>query len=222
MTITALPTPPQRSDGPDTFANNGDTFIAALPLFVTEANALGAQVSADAAAVALVAPGAIAAAQFQGEYSAGVTYSVGQSVSYGGDTWFAKTVNLAVTPVTGANWQKVQAIPAQAGQSGKVLGTDGNSASWVSAGDVTTAGAQTLTNKSISLGSNTITGTIAQFNLACSDADFVITASPTLTGTPTAPTATADTNTTQIATTAFVKSSTTSMQDVALAYSLAF
>ena len=90
------------------------------------------------------------------------------------------------------------------------------------ASSVTTAGVQTLTNKSIALGSNTITGTIAQFNLACSDADFVITASPTFTGTPTAPTATADTNTTQIATTAFVKSSTTSMQDVALAYSLAF
>jgi hypothetical protein len=37
---------------------------------------------------------------------------------------------------------------------------------------VTTSGSQTLTNKSISLGSNTLTGTIAQFNTALTDADF--------------------------------------------------
>lgn len=133
MSITALPTPPQRSDGPDTFANNGDTFIAALPVFVTEANALASQVSIDAAAVAAAAPGAIAAANFKGEYAAGTTYQVGQSVSYGGDTWFAKTVNLGVAPAIGANWQKVDAIPPQAGQSGKLLGTNGADMIWTSA-----------------------------------------------------------------------------------------
>lgn len=142
MSITALPTPPQRSDGPDTFANNGDTFIAALPVFVTEANALASQVSIDAAAVAAVAPGAIAAAQFQGEYSASVTYAVGQSVSYGGDTWYAKTINLAVTPATGAYWQKIQSIPAQAGQAGKYLGTSGTAASW---SDVNAVGLKSAT-----------------------------------------------------------------------------
>jgi len=128
-------------------------------------------------------------------------------------------------------------------------------------GSVTETAIQTLTNKTISLGSNTVTGTLANFNTALTDADFVslagaetltnktltsptITsptgivkadvglsnvdntsdankpvstaaqsaldlkanlASPTLTGTPVAPTAAAATNTTQIATTAFVK-----------------
>lgn len=39
MPITALPTPPLRSD-PNNFAARGDAFLAALPTFVTEANAL--------------------------------------------------------------------------------------------------------------------------------------------------------------------------------------
>jgi len=84
------------------------------------------------------------------------------------------------------------------------------------AGSVTETGTQTLTNKTIALGSNTITGTLANFNTALTDADFVsltgsetltnkTLTSPTLTGTPIAPTAAAATNTTQIATTAFVK-----------------
>jgi hypothetical protein len=39
MPITALPTPPSRSD-PANFADRGDAFLGALPTFVTEANAL--------------------------------------------------------------------------------------------------------------------------------------------------------------------------------------
>lgn len=80
--------------------------------------------------------------------------------------------------------------------------------------DTVTASA-TFTNKTISLASNTITGTTAQFNAALSDNDFATIAgsetltnktltSPTMTGTPVAPTATTGTNTTQLATTAFV------------------
>lgn len=44
----------------------------------------------------------------------------------------------------------------------------------------TLTGAQTFTNKTLALGSNTVSGTIAQFNTACTDADFA-----TLTGTET-------------------------------------
>lgn len=37
--ITALPTPPSRSDAPDLFSARGDAFLGALPTFRTEANA---------------------------------------------------------------------------------------------------------------------------------------------------------------------------------------
>lgn len=39
MSITALPTPPSRGDTPANFITKSDAFIAALPQFVTEANA---------------------------------------------------------------------------------------------------------------------------------------------------------------------------------------
>jgi hypothetical protein len=50
-TITALPTPPSRSD-PVNFAARGDTFLGALPTFATEANALAGEVNADAISAA--------------------------------------------------------------------------------------------------------------------------------------------------------------------------
>ncbi len=50
-----------------------------------------------------------------------------------------------------------------------------------------------------------ITGTLAQFNTACTDADLAPLASPALTGTPTAPLAATGTSTTQLATTSFVQ-----------------
>lgn len=66
----------------------------------------------------------------------------------------------------------------------------------------------TLTNKTVNLASNTLVATSAQLAAALTDetgTGFVVfSASPALTGTPTAPTAAAATNTTQIATTAHV------------------
>ena len=59
MAITALPTPPTRSD-PTNFAARGDAFMTALLTFATEANALqvdvnSKQVAVDAAAASIVA-----------------------------------------------------------------------------------------------------------------------------------------------------------------------
>ena len=123
----SLPTPPLRSDGPATFADRGDTFLSALPQFEIDMNAAAAL----AQTAITAAPGAVAAANFKGEYSAGTTYQVGHSASYGGDTWYAKTINMGVTPVVGANWQRVVAIPSQVGKSGQYLGTDGTNVSWI-------------------------------------------------------------------------------------------
>lgn len=49
MSITALPTPPNRSMAQAVFTTTADAFLAAMPTFATEANALATQVNADAA-----------------------------------------------------------------------------------------------------------------------------------------------------------------------------
>ena len=72
----------------------------------------------------------------------------------------------------------------------------------------TLSGTETITNKTINLANNTLQTTSAQLATAVTDetgtGSLVFSASPDLTGIPTAPTATAGTNTTQIATTAHV------------------
>lgn len=78
---------------------------------------------------------------------------------------------------------------------------------------VGTTDVQTLTNKTINLANNTLVATSAQLAAALTDetgtGSVVFSASPALTGTPTAPTAANGTNTTQIATTAFVQAALT-------------
>jgi len=114
MAITPLPTPPSRDD-PTNFATRADAFLGALPDFATEANALAVDVNADAVSAAADAATAQAsavaaagAANYKGDYAAGTTYQVGQSVSSGGKIWIAKTINLGVTPVEGANWTELK------------------------------------------------------------------------------------------------------------------
>ena len=45
MTITALPTPPSRGEDPENFSVKADALLGALPVFVTEANALSADLN---------------------------------------------------------------------------------------------------------------------------------------------------------------------------------
>jgi hypothetical protein len=91
----------------------------------------------------------------------------------------------------------------------------------------TLAGTETLTNKTVALGSNTISGTTAEFNTALTDGSFSTLAgtetltnktltSPTFDGIPAAPTATIGTDTTQLATTAFVLANGSSSSVAAL------
>ena len=109
--ISPLPTPPSRSQSPETFSVDADAFLGALPDFQSEANdqadyldALAIDVTADAAAAEAAAAIAAGAANYQGDYNAGTTYQIGESVSYTGRRYVAKTVNTGITPADGANW----------------------------------------------------------------------------------------------------------------------
>lgn len=84
MSMTALPPAPQRND-PATFADKGDALLGALNTFVTEANALEANVvaketaaSASAASAAISAAGAVAVVGAIAWVS-GTTYAIGDA-----------------------------------------------------------------------------------------------------------------------------------------------
>lgn len=62
-TITALPTPPSRSD-PVNFSARSDAFLGALPTFCTETNAVAAEVNANAITADVAADTATAQAGF--------------------------------------------------------------------------------------------------------------------------------------------------------------
>lgn len=49
----------------------------------------------------------VGAANFQGEYDAAVTYQIGQSVSFDGGVFVAKTESTGVEPVEGVNWADI-------------------------------------------------------------------------------------------------------------------
>lgn len=134
--ISPLPTPPSRSQSPDTFSTDADAFLGALPDFQSEANdqadyldALAVDVTADAAAAEAAAVIAAGAANYQGDYNAAITYQIGESVSYSGRRYVAKTVNTGVTPVDGANWFIIAELPAPS-TAGNLLTSDGTN--WAS------------------------------------------------------------------------------------------
>ncbi len=116
------------------------------------------------------------------------TYDLGSSSFRFKDGHFSGTVSVAALTASGA-------ISAASGTIGGVAIT-------------TATNTQTLTGKSINFETNTVTMTSAQLATALTDETGtganVFAGSPALTGTPTAPTAAAATNTTQIATTAHV------------------
>lgn len=199
----SLPTPPARSDDPTVFADRGDAFLGALPQFEIDMNAVGTIASN----ALLALPAATAASNYKGDYLAGTTYTVGQSVSSGGSIWYAKTTNLGVTPAAGAAWQQMSAsVASPTGHSGKVLSTpDGVVTQWV-----VRLPAQTgFSGYFLTTNGTTESWTNLLFSTA-------------LLGVPTAPTAAADTSTTQLATTAFATTAINKLADASVAYALAF
>lgn len=124
MTITALPTPPSRS-APSTFSALADAFLAALPTFVTQANALEANVNIKEATVvekeilctaaALVA---LAASNYKGAWSAqSGPATVPYAVSHLSQYWQLVS-NLAdvttKTPGTDPEWMQIGGITKSA------------------------------------------------------------------------------------------------------------
>lgn len=112
------------------------------------------------------------------------------------------------------------ALPSPVGHDGKALLASGGSAAWGYVVGLTDT--QTLTNKTMALGSNSLSGTLAQFNAAVTDANFASLTgaetltnktleSPVLTDTPSCPTAMLGTSTTQVSSTAFVAAALAAM-----------
>lgn len=88
MSISALPTPPDRSD-PATFSSRADAFLGALPTFATEANALATQANSDAAVASAAAIGTLAASGTStdsltiGTGSKSITTQTGKAITAG-------------------------------------------------------------------------------------------------------------------------------------------
>jgi len=124
--IAALPTPPSRSN-PSTFSALADAFIAALPTFRTEANALATGAEADAATAAAQAviataqaviavaaeSSAVAAANYKGEWSAKTgAAAVPYCVSHANMYWMLTTNIADITakePGVAAEWISIGA-----------------------------------------------------------------------------------------------------------------
>lgn len=114
MAMTALPTPPTRQD-PANFSARADALMEALPGFVTEANALAAEVDGNRVTVAgqtaLVIPAASAAlgaANYKGVWSSmSGSLAVPASVYHAGRFWIAleAIANVATeTPGVSSKW----------------------------------------------------------------------------------------------------------------------
>jgi hypothetical protein len=122
--ITALPTPPD-SGQPSSFNARADAFVAALPTFVAETNAAAdnvyanavvaeaavtaaelAETNAESAAAAADVSRllAVGAANYQGDWLVGTTYTVGQSVSHSGARYVAKQTTVGNTPPNATYW----------------------------------------------------------------------------------------------------------------------
>lgn len=95
MAVTVLPTPPSRSDDPTNFTTKADAFLAALPTFVTEVNALPID-SAGAASES-----AIAAANYLGDWSdQSGSVSIPASVTHDGNLWLLVDDTTATNDIT--------------------------------------------------------------------------------------------------------------------------
>ena len=100
--------------------------------------------------------------------------------------WSSGTTGVACRPIAQTINDVVQSAASAASSASAASTSAGNAASSASAASTSAAAAaasfssvaaasMTLTNKGVNLTSNTLSGTKAQFNTACSDGDFIFT-----------------------------------------------
>jgi hypothetical protein len=186
--ITALPSPPSTLD-PENFASEMDDFLAALPTFVDELNSF-----ASTAVLAVSATSTSSVVLGTGLKT--FTVQTGKGFLPGMDLVAAYTVTptirmLAVVyTYNSATGELVLDVYDEVGAAGTYADwTFSITAAVDTTNFVTPDGTQTLSNKTL--------------------------ASPVFTGTPVAPTAAANTNTTQVATTAYVQGELADMATLA-------
>jgi hypothetical protein len=181
-TLPALPNAPQRTDLPDDFVSKADAWNAALETYAAALNAW-------AAAVALVVSGV----DFNGTSATSNTVGTGSKTwtTQSGKLWQVGQFVVVADSVSPANYCFGQ-VTAYSGTSLTVnvtaIGGSGTKTAWsigiapAAGAYATLGGSETLTNKTIALGSNSVSGTLAQFNTAVTDADLATLAgSETLT-----------------------------------------
>lgn len=133
-TITALPTPPTRSD-PANFSTRADAFMLALQAFVAEANAVASELNASTAAAAASASSALNAPGTNATSTTSTSIATGSKVmtTQSGKAWTPGQWVLIADSVTPANWMHGQ-ITAYSGTSltANVVATGGSGtiASW--------------------------------------------------------------------------------------------
>lgn len=185
MTITALPTPPSRTDAAN-FSARADAFLGALPTFGTEANALAVEVNgyatnaASSASTAVNAPGTSATSTTSlaiGTGSKSLTVQTGKAFVVG--QWV--TITSTATP---ANWMHGQISAYTTGTgaltvSVSMVGGSGTLAAWtVALSAPSVSGNAVLTTSTYadptwinSLAGSKISGTVAVANGGTGGAD---------------------------------------------------
>lgn len=189
-TISALPTPPSRSDDPETFANKADAFLGAFPLFRTEANAQASYLDG----IATAADTDAAAAAASATAAAGSATAAANSA-----TTASGHATTASTQATNAANSATAAAASYDSFDDRYLGPKATNPTLDNDGNALLTGALYWNTTSNEMRAWSGSAWIVTYTPAGAPLN-----SPAFTGTPTAPTAAVDTNTTQLATTAFV------------------